>query len=228
MTTKKKLIISITTLSIAIVAALGITFGVLAATQQNVANQFSVTYVANNVSATVAAKYQIANSDPVYFTGGTVAWDDSTNPATGANAGTTFAAADNQASRSLTSSLATLTANNNYVIYTYRFHNDNAANGRAMTVTLTDSTNKEGKNVNVYYYTAATDGASLATIKGNNNSNTSVPAAQTVAAQGTVYFFIAVEIADDTLDVDNYTSTAQAGITWTLAQVEPVAPQQGE
>lgn len=72
MSTKKKLVISLTSLAIVLVvavAAVGIT---LAALNGTVESGFKISYVAHNVSATVSAKYNVGESGPDQkFSGGT-------------------------------------------------------------------------------------------------------------------------------------------------------------
>ena len=232
MTTRKKLIISLTTLSLAIIAVFSITFGVLAAQTQSVKNIFSVNYAADNVAATVAAKYQVKNGSSTYLTGGNVTYDNT------ANAGYRFQPGDdntNPATLSASGANVTLTATDNYVIFTYIFQNDNSTGGRAMTVTLTDSAVKT--NVNCYYLASAEANKGYNDIyystydaqdETNNVVRTEgqVPSTQTVNAQGTVYFYVLVEIDDDTLDasyVSTYAPNAEPAVTtcvsWSLAAV---------
>ena len=64
--TKKKLIITITSLCLVVVAAVAAVVGILAATQVNITSSLTVTYTPDaSVIATVAGNYQVENSaDP--------------------------------------------------------------------------------------------------------------------------------------------------------------------
>lgn len=220
MKTRKKLIISIATLSVAIVAALGITFGVLAAQNQAVVNQFTVSYTASNVVATVSASYLKAGdqeANRVNFTDGN------------SNTTISFSAANDKTTGSLSVSDFTLSADADYVIFRYAFQNDASVGGRAMSVTLTDTSVKT--NVTCYYYAVADNAnVSYETIVAANNDDASDLSALTVSAKTAGeqtndpdvthigYFYVVVKITDNTLNA-SYTSGAQNGISWALASV---------
>ena len=63
--TKKKLIITITSLCLVVVAAVAAVVGIVAATQVNITSSLTVTYTPDaSVIATVAGNYQVENRDP--------------------------------------------------------------------------------------------------------------------------------------------------------------------
>lgn len=63
--TKKKLIITITSLCLVVVAAVAAVVGIVAATQVNITSSLTVTYTPDaSVIATVAGNYQVENGDP--------------------------------------------------------------------------------------------------------------------------------------------------------------------
>lgn len=194
MSTKKKLWISIGALCVAIVAGLGITFGVLAAQTQKVNTGFEVEYKATNVTATVSASYKSKNGTKVDFKDGN-------------NTSVSFVASDETKTGSLSADKCTLTATDNYVVYEYVFKNDNATGGRSMTVAMADTSEKE--NVTVTYASSETQITDASTITATAYET------QTVAAQGTVYVYIKIAIAEDTLDA-SYVSTSTNGVAWTL------------
>ena len=208
----KKLIISISAIVAVLLAAVIAVVAVFAANQQAVNTGFSVKYSATNVAATVSATYQRKTDD------------SATNLVTSdSKTSISFTAAEETTTKSLSTADGAdiaLSATNNYVIFTYTFKNDITAGGKSMSVKLNDTSVQS--NVNVYYLASA-ETADYATIKGAEGSeNTALPAVQTVAAQGTVNFYILVEIANDTLEAE-YTSETTGetvkGISWELNSV---------
>ena len=225
MTAKKKLIISITTLSIAIVAALGITFGVLAAQRQSVANQFSVTYTASNVVATVSARQKVKGGSPVSFVG----------PNNGSTVGfgvTSAEVTSSTVTANETLSIAEaaeLTVQNNWVLYQFAFINGITAGGNDMLVELTDGVagTEYAVNVNVTHFVSTTD------LFDGENVDTTIETAVASATEATsynvpagnsaapVYFYIYVEINDNTKDA-SYTSGTGHMIHFDLSYVANV------
>lgn len=196
MSTKKKLWISVITLCVAILSAVGITVGVIAANSQGVFNSFNVVYSATNVSATVSASYTTK--------GGT----------TKSSEAVSITADEATTTKTLTIDQASLSSTDNYVIYKYSFKNDNTAGGRKMTVGMADSSTVEGQNVTIKYLASAEDGKGATDITATSATGLTLD----VDAQGTGYFYVMVTITDLTKDV-NFTSD----ITFTLNSVTDAA-----
>ena len=133
---KKKLIISIASLCLVVVAAVAAVVGVLAASQQVVRSTVSVRYRANNVKATVTMSYR-SEKDGAFTT------------AAGANEtlSQTFRVTEGSTTKDLVTNQTVLGGRRvsdaawsfeRYVIYRFVIHNDYAAaEGRQITSTLT-------------------------------------------------------------------------------------------
>ena len=142
MNTRKKLIITFITLGVAIVAVLGVTFGVLAAQRQSVANQFSVNFVADNVSADIQAYYIPKNGETVYFT------HTVNNIPTSS---ITIVPETNEARYTLVAPNVTLTPECNSVKAVFKFTNTASAGGRSVAVNFVQN-NSDMENVIVRYW----------------------------------------------------------------------------
>ena len=219
MTTRKKLIISMVTLSVAIVAALGITFGVLAAQNQAVTNQFSVSYTANNVSATVGIKYAVAGGEDVYFSGGNAYYDETNS--LGQNSAITFVPTTSESTGNLTTSNAELTSTNSYVIYTYYFKNNASNGGKYLTATITDDL-VTTTNMTTKYFpsTRATETYSNINTNGYDSYENIPQKTMYIEPGDTMYFYLLVEISD--LTVDASLARNNSG-NWALATSETVS-----
>ena len=224
MRARKRVLVSLFALLFGTVAVTGITVGVMVGLNQNL-KDFTVKYDAANIAATVSARYQVVNfENATYFTGGNVTYDGVSN------AGWKFAPADlgdTTVVLTTSSSNVSLSAVNNYVIFTYIFQNDvtSQTGAKYMKVTLSDDSVKT--NVNCYYYVSDQDFETYSTIKGvnteNDQENVSVPSAQDVAPGETIYFHVLIEIADDTLGAsyvstydDSKTPVITSGVSWSL------------
>ncbi len=150
MSTKKKLVISLTSLAIVLVvavAAVGIT---LAALNGTVASTFTINYTAYNVKATVTAKYKIGTQGDVNFTGG--------EPA-----GTLkFIETQETASGTLkVDDPITLTSTDTYVVVTYTFKNDwteDDSETKSNLVVSTETTTIQGQEgIKITYDTDGDD-----------------------------------------------------------------------
>ena len=127
MNTKKKLAISITVLVLAIIAAVISVIGAWAATQQKVANLFTIEYTADNVNATIGVTYIEKDKS----------WQ---------NAGTgeqlTFNAKEASRTETVTFDKIVLDVENDCVLFLYEFTNNNTkpadSDGEPMYVTLTE------------------------------------------------------------------------------------------
>ena len=227
MTTKKKMIISMVTLGIAIVAIIAIVIGVLAASNQSVANMFSVSYVANNVNATIAGSYTTqagvtTNYVPVTF-----------NPE------------DSETNGELTisngSPSAVIDEFNTYILFKYSFTNNNSQGGRYLKVTLNrDQFDGENSNLNKHYFISTsgdenydkvtTYGVSDFSYIENDTDDVTHPGFGLdpkdiyVEPQQTIYYYIVVEIADLTINVDFSTSVSNEPI-WILESEDTVSTE---
>ncbi len=196
MSTRKKLWISIGTLCIAIIAALGITCGVLATQIQRVKNTFVVEYKAINVNATVTATFSTKNDK---------------HPST--NATYNFVPTDDYSStpKTLTLDKAVLTADDSYVIYIYSFKNNNTGtNTRKMTVTFADNS-AAGTNIKPILYAENTTGIAPTADADFNWDKSAI----TVNAGDTAYVFVKIAIDKNTLD-----SIYSLNLSWTLTSVD--------
>lgn len=149
---KKKLIITITSLCLVVVAAVAAVVAVLAAANQTVRSNISVSYSANNVKATATLAYKFQTSNQWYAPNQEA---DTQNdlPADVAQAG--FSVVDAQRTETLSSRALQLGGDgvgenykfNRYVIYRFSFHNDyTSQTSRWVKITLTYGTNTSGEN----------------------------------------------------------------------------------
>jgi hypothetical protein len=227
---KKKLIITITSLCLVIVAAVAAVVGVVAASTQTVTSTVSVSYVATNVKATMGVTSKLQK-------------DDSFGTTRATSNTVSFDATEASSTKTLTVS-PTVTLGNSgsdqtsanwkferYIIYRYSFHNDYAAGqGRAMKVTFTyDSTKTSQSNVRVAF---ATQGGSsntvptTATTEPSGDSaiavwnTTNVPGTSyaeyssaleiTVAQAQTGYIYVLIAIQNPLADASFSTTNASA------------------
>ena len=208
MRTKKKLAVSIGSLVVASGAAVGLTFGVLAATNQAIRNEFSVNYVANNVSAIVSANYATKLGTTGNFTD------------TNGNTEIEFEPGDDSSTQILSVEQINLTASDNYVIFTYRYTNTaTAANGAHWLAVefLNDSISRE--NLTTTYYCSSSNAETYSNIKTNGYSTfNSIPQKTVyIEPQGSFYFYTLEEITDVTHDA-GFSATSN-DIGWGLSTV---------
>ena len=201
MSTKKKLIISISTLCVAVIAIVGITVGVLAARSASITNNINVGYTAREVAATISATYQRqGDADPTNMTvqGGEpdqyeLVFDGSEETATGALE---------------TAGDITLDTDHKSVTFTYTFKN-NGTNNFTATLTLPETQ----KNVTITYqldgepYDPADHGSAL--------TFTATGAASAEADDGQEVTF-AVTVAIDNVAAD---ASFAGTFSWNLTSV---------
>ncbi len=178
MNSKTKIFITFFSLSLVIIAMLGITVGVLATKSANVTSQITITYITREIKAEVSATYKRAT-------------DTAETPLTtsgGAQKIVFTGYEDNNVDNSLTADEIPLTVNNRYVTFTFTFKNTGTADFTA-SLTLPQLDNID------------------ATYKLNNadiESLTNVP----VSSYATVTCSLTLTIADITKDVNlDYTLT---------------------
>lgn len=199
MSTKKKIIISISAISVVAILAIIAVVAVFAATSANVTSNIRVSYEAKEVSATVSANYHVANGTKTAMT---------VDGQASSNNSITFTGRENDGAA--TGSLIPqedikITKANNYVVFEYKFVNLSADYG--MKVVL--SSQPTATNVNVKYAT------STETTGITDYSNiTEGSLGEIVVAEGSAtYIYILVEI-------DNYASDSSynGGFSWALTQ----------
>ena len=218
MNARKKLIISITTLSVAIIATIGLVFGVLAARNQSVTSQFSATFVADNVSAKVGVKYNIgASGVDQFFTGGNASYASgvgsgsaiSFNPASGETTSANATVLTMPLSSGLTSNIE-LTTENQYVMFTYYFKNtastpDANQTVHYLAVNLTGDLFTSG-NLDIYYYISPNDDETATDILASNNKfvgySNMTQTTIYVEPQDTMYIYVIAKVHDLTTAVN--------------------------
>ena len=224
---KKKLIITITSLCLVVVAAVAAVVGVVAASTQTVNSSITVNYEAINVKASVSYATRLQNT--TY----------------GSEAGTiTFSAAEAQRTENNSISVPAITlggrtASNTwyferYTVIRFKFHNDYASGaGRALHVTTTGSVTAFDTAGNYAVAFAAgtteptipttlsdlTGDTALASTWINSDSNwhatASSAAISSIAQAGTAYVYVLVAMINPTLD----TTFTNTNLTFTLTSV---------
>ena len=203
--------IAITVATMLVVIAI-VTF-VIAANNQTVNSNLSVSYYANNVSATVTGSYQKSGD---------------TNPTTMTSSGNNsinFYATEARTSRTFDSLTLTVDAQNPYVLFIYSFRNnatrDTANNIQGYDVRVSLANNAAITGFTTYYYATASLPSGTLTEKYDmvkENGSTSLPSYQYAYAQRTIYYMMLVEITN--LDFDaSYADSELGGISWTLDHI---------
>lgn len=233
---KKKLIISIASLCLVVVAAVAAVVGVLAASQQVVRSTVSVRYRANNVKATVTMSYRYEK-------------DSEWTTVAGANEtlSQTFRVTEGSTTKDLVTDQTVLGGRRvsdaawsfeRYVIYRFVIHNDYAAaEGRQITSTLTynhgtasatnvlvawkatTSSAELPANVTVHEYfeedvqsTWPTKDSSNQDIASTDAFSTTAPSsAITINQNQYVVYYMVVAISDVTIDANYSTANITAG-----------------
>lgn len=188
MSSVKKLTIATATLGVVLLAAIIAVIAVFAAGNQAVGSNFTVSYKATNVAATVSAGYAKGAATSYTAIGEAVTFnaEDATNDA---QTGKSLSTADD----------LSLDLTNKYITFKYTFKNNSTS--VAFKVSLADGSAQN--NVEVSYGTS-TDALSA-----------TLPTDVTVAAEDTVDIYVRVAI-DDVNSAASYTSAAGAGLVWTL------------
>lgn len=188
---KKRLVLTISSLCVAVVAVVCSIVAIFAATSQSVKTTFKVTYSATNVAATVSANYTVKNG---------------TKKALGEAITIKAEDADNTkyATLSSTEDIALTTANNE-VVFEYIFKNN--SEDKAFKVTLSDGAKKD--NVTVSYATTTTENDA------DLSYSSTVPTNVDVAASGTTYIYIKVVITN-LANAAEYTADDATPISWSL------------
>ena len=197
---KMKIISSIASLCLVIVAVTFAVVNIFSASSGTVGSTFTVNFTALGVDSTVSVKhYQPSNSSGTALLSGgnsSVTLNTSTSTCSFTGSSTAFSLSDY------------------YVVYEYCFVNNDTS--RAMTIAMSYSGSPT--NVDVYYGVGSSTPASGVTAKkAVAGSNTSLPADQTVSASSTLYIYMVVE-------VHSYTSSSSfsaGNMSFTLSRVTP-------
>lgn len=195
MSTKKKLIISLSALCLVLIVAVVAIVAVYAAGTQTVTSNIKVTYTAMEVDGTVSATYTLKNGTATNMT---------TNGASDGDTTITFAAADGKTTKSLTpQGDIELSSTADYVIFQYTFTNSGS---RAYTavLTYTDDGNDD-TNATIVYASDNTESTTWA----------ESPSTLTVASgsNGTSYY---AKVSIDNLALD---ASFSGYFTWTLTAI---------
>ena len=208
---RKRLIITVTSLALVVVAVIAAVVGVLAATQQNVTSTLSVSYQANNVKATVALDWKYQNDANWTSTAGSQTFT--------ATEGTTTKSLNAVNANQLGSKGEGGATFDRYVIFRFTIHNDyTAQEGRQVTSTLsyTAPSGNNLKNVTVEWdQSDSQDPAAFSfsgtTFTGAAYSTTAPTTAVTIAQAGTAYYYLVVGITN--VDADAAFTAASVSIT---------------
>lgn len=130
-TNKKKLVVALALLALIVVASVITTVVlVLAANQQNINSNVTVTYTVTDVSATVTGKYGLKKTDA------SAVVDSNMTPAS-----ITINPTDTGDLSMTPGSTIALTSSQDYVVFEYKFVNNATANPFTINLTYTDDTN---------------------------------------------------------------------------------------
>lgn len=201
MDTKRKLIISLTSVAAVAVVSIVSLVIVLAAFTTTISNQFSVSYTANGVACTITAAHRTADVGETtagsYTTIGNATFD-------GKETG-------NAASKTITSLSNQTIAKDQYFVIRYTIAN-NASASVAMTLGLSGDTTTSTTNCTIKYAYATTD---VSTNLTTNQSKFSTTFSNQSIAKGTTgYVFILIQVTN--FDVD---ASFSGTIKWTLTAV---------
>ena len=207
---RKRLIITVTSLALVVVAVIAAVVGVLAASQQNVTSTLSVSYQANNVKAIVSLDWKYENDTN---------WTSAGSQSFIATEGTTTKSLTAVNADQLGSKGTNGATFDRYVIFKFTIHNDYAAaEGRQVTSTLTYTapTGDNLKNVTVEWdQSDSQDPAEFSfsgtTFTGAAYSTTAPTSAVTIAQAGTTYYYLVVGITN--VDADAAFTAASVRIT---------------
>ena len=208
---RKRLIITVTSLALVVVAVIAAVVGVLAASQQNVTSTLSVSYQANNVKATVSLEWKYENDQNWTTTAGSQTFT--------ATEGTTTKSLNAVNANQLGSKGTNGATFDRYVIFKFTIHNDYAAaEGRQVTSTLTYTapTGDNLKNVTVEWDQSTSDDPAAfsfsgTTFTGSDYSTTAPTTAVTIAQGASTYYYLVVGITN--VDADAAFTAASVRIT---------------
>lgn len=182
--TKKKLIITITSLCLVVVAAVAAVIGIIAATNVGINSNLSVSYTPGaNVLATAKGKYAVAGGSEVNFSTRTYHYGD-----VDVTGDTVQPDTDKQN--------IPLTDNATYVVIEFSFKNDAKeanTNSKKLTVVLTDNSTQAEGNVNYELKTTKTQITKMDK-DGFNAIESAEGALTNIGIDQTGYVYVLVEI----------------------------------
>ena len=201
---KRKLMYAISMILCAIVITMSCVTMVLSATSQSVTSSLSVTFSGQHVNYTAQGWYQVAGSSS------RTALKDSSNTF---NDTLSFSASDVSTTKNLAvvenSGVISLSANNTYVLFTYKFTNTASTGAYGMEITLTGSASSDS-NMTVKYLSSTSDytvsSSGLTTQSGLVTSTTPFDHVFVGAGQ-TKYLYVLISIVDVYLNA-NYNKTS--------------------
>ncbi len=201
MTTKKKIILSVSIICLLLLVGIVAVVVVFSATKNTTTSNIKVTYTANQISGTATAYYGITGDSSwtsMYVDGdsskGTIL-DFSANK--GEMTGTLSPATTNNE--------VSVTAEKPYAVFKYAFTNNSGAN--KINVSMTESNIGTPTNFEVKYLTGTTDYAiadayTQLDTNGTTNYSTTEVNVKVGDTVGTQYVYVLVEIIDDTIDAE--------------------------
>ncbi len=207
---KKKWPIILACLLVLLVVGVATTVAVVAALNANVSNDFNVSYVAQNVKASIDGKYRVTDAtstdltvggenENIVFVGTESATDSTNNKKFDAISDIQLKAKD-------------------YVVFEYVIENtDNRANGVDFKVSLQKTNNTQMTNLEVEYLTSATektvDDETAMSVLGNSAQElTTLNANETTEK---VYVYVRISIVNEIIDAN-----FSGGLTFTLESIE--------
>lgn len=214
MSTKKKLIISLTSLAVILVVAIVSVVAVFAALNTEVTSSFNISYTAQGVEATIKANYRIATIGEESVGSYTVLKEkDSTNEqivfaGTETESGEKTKSFEDLEEKSITK--------NQYFVFKYEIKNDSA--DVDMKVAYNIANTETPKNFNVYYaftteegdLTSSLDVANLSTSDVFKSSFTEA----TIEKSGTGYLYVVF-----TIENTDKNATFEGTSNWTLTAI---------
>lgn len=201
MTSRKKLIISLSVAAAVLVAAIIAVVAVFAASQQVVKSNITIKFTASDVSCTVGAKYKVENKDAIDLGTVTINAKDEENK---------------EYSLSPTGNVD-LTKTNNSVTFEWTFTNTGS---KAFTIKLNQLTNISGSAFNVKFYT--NDGSDDTEIDRDKLAATGVNV-ESVSDNGKAIIKMVV-----TMPAENMGNDAELSLNmeWTLDTGVTVTPEE--
>ena len=177
--TKKKLIITITSLCLVVVAAVAAVVGIIAATNVGINSNLSVSYTPGaEVIATVKGEYSVAGA-----------------AATKINE-TSFAYGDTKTTAAIDQAAVNLTDTNKYVIFAFTFKNDattDNTNSAVLVVKVTDNSEANKMTASVKYTKTAITAMNEEAF---GNVTHSATALDSIGVGETGYVYVMVKIQD--------------------------------
>lgn len=178
--TKKKLIITITSLCLVVVAAVAAVVGIIAATNVGINSNLSVSYTPGaEVIATVKGEYSVAGAADATLINET-----------------SFVYGDTNTTAAIDQAAVNLTDTNKYVIFAFTFKNDattDNTNSAVLTVKVTDNSEANKMTASVKYTKTAITAMNEAAF---GNVTHSATALDSIGVGETGYVYVMVKIQD--------------------------------